>query len=162
NSSGFAGSELGSHAAEAGPSEPVPHDHSHLENPLSTLPTDLLRVDGQRVSLYSTEFTIDPHRVYREMRERFGSLVPVELAPGVPATLVIGYRTALSILNDPERFPVDPRTWEASVAPDCPVLPVFRWRPNASRNSGAAHERLRQATTAAVEAGDLHGLSAVV
>src|SRR5690606_27659193 len=47
-------------------------------------------------------------------------------------------------------------------APDCPVLPVFRWRPNASRNSGAAHERLRQATTAAVEAVDLHGVIAVV
>ncbi|HLS76973.1 MAG TPA: cytochrome P450 [Nocardia sp.] len=129
---------------------------------MSTAPTVLLPVDGHRVRLYSTEFTVDPHNVYRKMREQFGSLVPVELAPGVPATLVIGYRTALRILNDPDRFPVDPRTWEASVPPDCPVLPVFRWRPNASRNSGAAHERLRQATTAAVEAVDLHGVIAVV
>ncbi|WP_040801055.1 cytochrome P450 [Nocardia higoensis] len=129
---------------------------------MSTPPTDLPAVDGQRVRLYSTEFTVDPHGAYREMRERYGSLVPVELAPGVPATLVIGYRTALSILNDPERFPVDPRAWEASVAPDCPVLPVFRWRPNASRNSGHVHERLRQATSAAVDAVDMHAVIAVV
>lgn len=129
---------------------------------MSTPPTDLVRVDEQRVSLYSTEFTVDPHRVYREMRRRYGSLVPVDLAPGVPATLVIGYRTALSILNDPDRFPVDPRAWETSVPPDCPVLPVFRWRPNASRNSGYLHTRLRQATSAAVDAVDQHAVIAMV
>jgi len=133
-----------------------------LENELSTPPTNSYRVDVQRVSLYSAEYTADPHGVYREMRERYGSLVPVDLAPGVPATLVIGYRTALGILNDPERFPVDPRSWETTVPADCPVLPVFRWRPNASRNSGYAHTRLRQATTAAVEGVDLHAAHAIV
>ncbi|WP_067857500.1 cytochrome P450 [Nocardia shimofusensis] len=129
---------------------------------MSAPPTTPHRVDGQRVSLYSAEFTADPHRMYRQMRERFGSLVPVDVAPGVPATLVIGYRTALSILNDPERFPADPRGWEATVPADCPVLPVFRWRPNASRNSGYAHERLRKATTAAVESVDMHAAQALV
>ncbi|MET7773529.1 hypothetical protein [Nocardia sp. NPDC005366] len=66
----------------------------------------------------------------------------------------------MSILNDPERFPVGPRTWDATVPPDCPVLPVFRWRPNASRNSGYVHTRLRQATTAAVDQLDQHAGSA--
>lgn len=129
---------------------------------MSAPPTSPHRVDGERVSLYSAEYTEDPHRVYREMRERFGSIVPVEVAPGVPATLVIGYRTGLNILNDQERFSSDPRAWEAAVPADCPVLPVFRWRPNASRNSGYAHERLREATTAAVDSVNMHATHALV
>ncbi|MGF6882180.1 hypothetical protein ABIA39_002779 [Nocardia sp. GAS34] len=52
---------------------------------------------GQRVALYSSEFAADPHASYRRMRETYGSLVPVELSPGVPATLVIGYRAAVRI-----------------------------------------------------------------
>ncbi|WP_369690335.1 cytochrome P450 [Nocardia miyunensis] len=82
------------------------------------------------------------------MREQYGSLVPVQLAPGVPATLVIGYYTALRIFNDPERFPADPRGWQQNVAPDCPVLPLMQWRPNARRNDGAVHARYRQAIVA--------------
>ncbi|NUS92759.1 MAG: cytochrome P450, partial [Nocardia sp.] len=50
--------------------------------------------------LYAPEFAADPHRAYREMRAGWGSLAPVELAPGVPATLVLGYSTAVRILND--------------------------------------------------------------
>ncbi|WP_280505072.1 cytochrome P450 [Nocardia farcinica] len=129
---------------------------------MSAPPTRPHRVDGERVSLYSPEYTADPHRVYREMRERFGSIVPVEVAPGVPAMLVIGYRTGLRILNDQERFTSDPRAWEATVPPDCPVLPVFRWRPNVTRLSGQAHERLRAATTAAVQSVNMHATHALV
>jgi hypothetical protein len=71
----------------------------HYGSPIDT--------DHHRVSLYSAEFAADPHRAYQEMRSRYGSLVPVDLAPGVPATLVIGYRTAVRILHDPEHFPAD-------------------------------------------------------
>ncbi len=96
------------------------------------------------------------------MRERFGSLVPVELAPGVPATLVIGYRTALAILNDLDRFPTDPRKWETSVAADCPVLPAMQWRPSASRSTGHAHTRLRAVVSAALAEVDPHAVNAIV
>ncbi|WP_328396687.1 cytochrome P450 [Nocardia sp. NBC_00416] len=120
------------------------------------------RGDEQRVALHSPEFAADPHRAYQEMRERYGALVPVELAPGVPATLVLGYRAALRILNDPDRFPADPRTWEKTVPADCPVLPVLQWRPNAPRSSGAAHARYRGATTAALAGVDLHALRGTV
>ncbi|MFI6310268.1 cytochrome P450 [Nocardia fusca] len=96
------------------------------------------------------------------MRERFGLLVPVELAPGVPATLVIGYRTALAILNDLDRFPTDPRKWETSVAADCPVLPAMQYRPSASRTTGYAHTRLRKVVTAALDEVDLHSVNAIV
>ena len=65
-----------------------------------------------RVPMYTPEFAADPHAVYARMRREHGSLVPVLLDPDVPATLVIGYHTALTILHDQERFPADPRRWE--------------------------------------------------
>ncbi|MEV6319951.1 cytochrome P450 [Nocardia sp. NPDC051787] len=116
----------------------------------------------ERVSLHSTEFAADPHRAYRDMRARYGSLAPVELAPGVPATLVLSYRTAVRILHDPQHFPADPRTWQANVPAGCPVLPVLEWRPNAMRSAGAEHARYREANTAAINAVDLHALHATV
>lgn len=88
--------------------------------------------DGPRIPLYSTEFAADPHHAYREMRRRYGSLVPVDLAPDVPATLVIGYYTALRIPNDPDHFPADSRTWQQSVPADCPIRPMLEWRPSAT------------------------------
>ncbi|MFE2955079.1 cytochrome P450 [Nocardia tengchongensis] len=117
---------------------------------------------GTRVPMYTPEFAADPHRVYRETRERYGSLVPVELAPGVPATLVVGYRTAVRILNDPERFPADPRAWQAGVPADCPVLPMMQWRPNALRNAGTEHARYRQTNTAGLTGIDHYGLQGTV
>ncbi|WP_235748583.1 cytochrome P450 [Nocardia coffeae] len=96
------------------------------------------------------------------MREQFGTFVPVELAPGVPATLVIGYRAGLAILNDPERFPADPRAWQETVPADCPVLPILGWRPIAVRNAGYEHTRLRTVLTAALDKVDLHAVHGIV
>ncbi|WP_024805712.1 cytochrome P450 [Nocardia sp. BMG51109] len=92
------------------------------------------------------------------MRRRFGALAPVELAPGVPATLVIGYRTAVRILHDPDHFPADPRTWQQSVPPDSPVLPMMEWHPAARYCTGTTHARYREASQAAIDAVDLHAL----
>ncbi|WP_306307261.1 cytochrome P450 [Nocardia higoensis] len=96
------------------------------------------------------------------MRERFGSLVPVWLAPGVPATLVIGYWTALKILNDPDHFPADPRAWQRDIPAQCPVLPMMQWRPNALRSSGIEHTRYRSATVDALGRVDLRTIHALV
>ncbi|WP_067574081.1 cytochrome P450 [Nocardia acidivorans] len=126
----------------------------------STGPTVL--VDGTQFPLYSEEFAADPHGNYRTMRQRYGSLVPVELAPGVPATLVIGYHDAVRILNDPEHFPADPRIWQQNIPADCPVKPMMEWYPNVLRNAGDAHRRYRQANVSAVDGVDLHGLHAIV
>ncbi|MFI6309512.1 cytochrome P450 [Nocardia fusca] len=115
-----------------------------------------------RVPLHAPEFATDPHRAYREMRRRWGSLVPVELAPGVPATLVVGYSTALRILNDPDRFPADPRTWQRTVPAHCPVLPIMEWRPTASRNTGADFHRYREAITTSIGNVDLRTLHTTV
>ncbi|MFI6997008.1 cytochrome P450 [Nocardia sp. NPDC050175] len=118
--------------------------------------------DGPRVQLHTPEFAADPHRAYTEMRRQYGSLVPIELAPDVPATLVVGYQAALRILNDPEHFPADPRTWQQHIPDDSPVKPMMEWYPNALRNSGAAHARYRQAYTVAIDGIDLHALHATV
>ncbi|MBB5911801.1 cytochrome P450 [Nocardia transvalensis] len=128
---------------------PVPHG-----SPVDT--------DGPRVPLYTAEFAADPQAAYRDMRRRFGSLAPVDLAPDVPATLVIGYRTAVRILNDPEHFPADPRIWQRTAPADSPVMPMLEWRPNAIRSAGADHERYRQANVAAIDGVDLHALHATV
>lgn len=115
-----------------------------------------------RVALHSEQFAADPHRVYREMRHEHGDLAPVELAPDVPATLVIGYGVALRILHDPQRFPADPRPWQKNLPPQCPITSNVEWRPNALRNTGEVHTRYRGATSAALDAVDLHALHRTV
>ncbi|MGW1739369.1 cytochrome P450 [Nocardia sp. NPDC001965] len=112
--------------------------------------------------MHSPEFAIDPHRAYFEMRKKYGSLAPVELAPGVPATLVIGYHTALRVLNDPEHFPADPRIWQKDIPADCPVLPIMEWRPSGSKSAGSAFLRYREATSASIAEVDLYGLHGIV
>ncbi|MFI0483077.1 cytochrome P450 [Actinomadura sp. 9N215] len=92
--------------------------------------------------LYGPEFTKSPELVYERMRA-VGDLVPVELVPGVPATLVLGYDAALEILRDPDRFPRCSEVWEAEVGPECPVLPMLQARPNALFTNGAVHARFR-------------------
>ncbi|MGW0004146.1 cytochrome P450 [Nocardia grenadensis] len=96
------------------------------------------------------------------MRQSFGSLAPVELAPGVPATLVIGYHTALRILNDPEHFPADPRMWERNIPADSPIRPMMEWRPNPLRSAGRDHVRYRSAAASALNKIDLHRLHQTV
>uniref|UniRef100_UPI003CCC1901 cytochrome P450 n=1 Tax=Nocardia donostiensis TaxID=1538463 RepID=UPI003CCC1901 len=118
--------------------------------------------DEPRIPMYTPEFAADPHRIYREMRRRYGDLVPVDLAPDVPATLVIGYSTALRILNDPQHFPADPRTWQRDIPADCPVLPILEWRPTASRSAEPDFGRYRQAITASINEVDLYAIQSIV
>ncbi|MGW6727395.1 cytochrome P450 [Nocardia sp. NPDC055029] len=116
----------------------------------------------ERVPMYAPEFAADPQAAYREMRRRFGSVVPVELSPGIRATLVIGYHTAVRILNDPEHFPADPRMWQRNIPQDCPVLPMLQFRPAALRTTGAEHTRYRQANVAGIAGVDLYAMHATI
>ncbi|MBF6339769.1 cytochrome P450 [Nocardia abscessus] len=118
--------------------------------------------DERRVPLYNPEFAGDPHGAYRSMRDQFGPLAPIELAPGVPATLVLGYRTAVNILQDPARFPADPRKWEQTIPQDSPIRAMLGWQPAARFHDGSAHERYRQASVAGIAGIDLHGLHAMI
>ncbi|MGW5384161.1 cytochrome P450 [Nocardia sp. NPDC003963] len=117
---------------------------------------------GPRVPLHTPAFAADPHSAYRAMREQFGDLAPIELAPGVPATLVLGYRTALRILHDSDHFPTDPRPWQHTVPADSPVLPMMRWYPAARYSTGYDHARYRRASKAAIDGVDGHAMHSTV
>ncbi|WP_416565273.1 cytochrome P450 [Nocardia testacea] len=118
--------------------------------------------DGPRIPLYAPEFAEDPHRVFRQMRREHRAMVPVDLAPDVPATLVIDHQSAVRILNDHEHFPADPRAWQQSMPADCPVLPIMEWRPIAARSTGIDQQRYREANVAALADTDLHAIRAAV
>ncbi|MGA6204201.1 cytochrome P450 [Nocardia testacea] len=117
---------------------------------------------GSRIPIYTAEFAADPHGCYRRMRARYGSLAPVDLAPGVPATLVLGHRTALRILEDPTHFPADPRAWQQKVPAGLPIVAMMRHRPNPRRTDDAEHERYRSVMVAALAGVDPHSLRAVI
>ncbi|MFE3188047.1 cytochrome P450 [Nocardia sp. NPDC059240] len=114
------------------------------------------------IPLHTPEFAADPHSFYTAMRRQFGALAPVELAPGIRATLVIGYRAAVQINNDPERFPADPRRWEQNIPGDCPILPMLRYRPDTRRSAGQEHARYRRASVDSIDAVDLHQVNATI
>ncbi|WP_329349002.1 cytochrome P450 [Streptomyces sp. NBC_01261] len=120
------------------------------------------RTGDARFAIYTQEFAADPHLWYAHMREQYGTLAPVYLDPDVPATLVIGYQTAVRVLNDPVRFPADPRIWQQGVSAHCPVRPMLEHRRNALRNSGPAHDRYRSANTSALGYVRQHELHAMV
>jgi cytochrome P450 len=99
-----------------------------------------------RKPLHGPEFAADPAATYQALREH-GPVAPVELAPGVPANLVVGYAAALEVLRNPSSFPRDPRRWQAKMPPDSPVLPMMMYRPNCLFTDGAQHARLRAVVT---------------
>ncbi|WP_258341790.1 cytochrome P450 [Saccharopolyspora gregorii] len=95
-----------------------------------------------RIPLHGDEFTAHPDQVYARLRSR-GPIVPVTLAPDVPAMLVVDYETALQVLRSPHVFVKDSRRWQDTAPPDTPVLPMMSWRPNTLFADGERHARLR-------------------
>ncbi|PWV44482.1 cytochrome P450 [Nocardiopsis sp. L17-MgMaSL7] len=71
-----------------------------------------------------------------QLRSRHGGLVSVEVSPGVPGWLLLGYKENLQVLRDQTHFSADPRPWDASGA-----APV---RGAALNRDGDDHQRLRQ------------------
>jgi cytochrome P450 len=104
---------------------------------------------GGGVPLYGPDFAADPHAYYDYART-YGPTAPVELAPGVEATLVTDYTAALNLLRDPG-FRKDAREWRdlysGKIPADSPVVPLLAYRPNCMFADGAEHRRLRQAVT---------------
>ncbi|MBO0852620.1 MAG: cytochrome P450 [Nocardia sp.] len=119
-------------------------------------------ISTDRFAMYTDEFVADPHAAYEQMRRSHPALVPVDLAPGVPATLVIDYSVAVRVLNDPDHFPADPRTWQKTIPQDSPVRPMMEWFPAARFNTGATHARYREPSVAAIDNIDINGVPAVV
>ncbi|MFJ9663546.1 cytochrome P450 [Streptomyces sp. NPDC101219] len=117
---------------------------------------------GGRVPLHGPEFAADPQAYYGFLRH-YGPAAPVELAPGVEATLVTDYAAALQLLQDSGTFRKDARRWrafnEGKVGPDSPVAPLLAYRPNCMFADGADHLRLRQAVTDSMARVDTRRLS---
>lgn len=118
--------------------------------------------DGGPVPLYGPEFAEDPGAFYARLRE-YGPAAPVEVAPGVRATLVTEYATALRVLQNPKTFSKDSRRWrelnEGRVPLDSPAVPMLAHRPNSMFSDGAEHLRLRQAITDSLSRVDSHLLA---
>ncbi|WP_063045036.1 cytochrome P450 [Nocardia pseudovaccinii] len=123
---------------------------------------------GERIPIYTQAFANNPHHFYQEMRRRYGTLVPVYMAPGVKATLVIDYGVAVDILNDPHHFPADPRHWQKELTKNytgkLDFLPMVEWRPNSLRADGDSpeHVRYRTATQYALRGINHHQLAETV
>src|SRR4051794_28752359 len=86
---------------------------------------------GKRGPLYGTEVAADPGAYYT-YRRSYGPAAPVELSPGVEATLVTDYSAALQLLQNPDTFRKDSRRWrdynEGKVTRDNPVVPLLECR----------------------------------
>ncbi|MET0234799.1 MAG: cytochrome P450 [Kibdelosporangium sp.] len=118
-------------------------------------------VQHGRMPLYGPEFAADPAATYQVLRQ-YGPVAPVELAPGVPASLVVGYEAALDVLRNPNTFPRNPLAWQEKMPADCPVLPMMMYRPNCLFADGAAHARYRAVVTDSLARVDTNALRAQV
>lgn len=117
---------------------------------------------GKSVPLHGSEFAAAPDAFYEHMRA-YGTAAPVELSPGVEASLVTDYASALHVLQNPDVFARDSRRWralnEGQVPLDSPVLPMMAYRPNCLFTDGTEHLRLRQAVTDSLSRIDTHRVS---
>ncbi|MEV4756916.1 hypothetical protein AB0J86_17635 [Micromonospora sp. NPDC049559] len=88
-------------------------------------------------------------QTWDSLRARFGTVAPVEIAPGVATWLVLGYNETVEVLRNPSTYSHDSRGWreitEGRVKPDSPLMPIFGYRPNVVFADGAEHHRLRAA-----------------
>ncbi|MFE4653335.1 cytochrome P450 [Streptomyces sp. NPDC056707] len=118
-----------------------------------------------RVPLYGADFVKDPTALYNRLRPQ-GPIVPVELAPGVEASLVLDYEVALEVLRSPQIFSKDARRWRAlaedRIPADSSVLPVMKYRPNCRHSDGEEHIRLRRAVTDSLDRVDPNALRKLV
>ncbi|MFD7499628.1 cytochrome P450 [Streptomyces sp. NPDC059850] len=107
-----------------------------------------------RVPLYGTALDGPLTELYERMRRDHGNVVPVEIAPGIEAWLVIGHRELLHLTRDEQYFSHDPRRWtplrDGRVPPDSPLMPLVGWRPALLFADGAQHRRMRSAVADAL------------
>lgn len=98
-----------------------------------------------RPALLGERNALDPYTDYERLRERWGAVAPVDIVPGVPAWLVLGYEEAASMMRSEIMFSRDPRNWtcvrERTLPPG--LLSVMAPQENAYYVDGPRHRRLR-------------------
>ncbi|MDI5961484.1 cytochrome P450 [Streptantibioticus silvisoli] len=121
---------------------------THPATPDGPVPPPGCPAHAGAAKLYGPQFAQDPAATYERLRAN-GPFAPVELAPGVEATLVTGYEAALRVLRGTDAFGKDARRWKAlnegRIPADSPILPMMIHRPNAFFAEGDEHRRLRGA-----------------
>ncbi|GAB7180690.1 cytochrome P450 [Kitasatospora sp. Ki12] len=102
--------------------------------------------------LYGPRFQTDPAQLYRELRAAHGPVAPVELAGGVPAWLVIGYRELQLVTGQPQLFGRDSSRWHAweTLPADWPLKPMMAPVPSILYAEGEEHVRRSRAVTDAL------------
>ncbi|MFJ8045353.1 cytochrome P450 [Kitasatospora sp. NPDC096147] len=130
-----------------------------MTEPLTTPPPGCPAHAGA-APLYGPRFQTDPGAVYRELREKHGPVAPVELAGGVPAWLVIGYRELQLMTGQPKLFGRDSSRWNqwSEIPADWPLKPMMAPVPSVLYAEGAEHRRRKAAITEALAAVDQYEL----
>jgi cytochrome P450 len=89
----------------------------------------------------------DPNKLYERLRDEWGPVAPMDLEPGVPAWLVLGYDEASSVMRNEPLFSRNSRNWryvqERSLPADSGVLAALAPRENAYFLDGIQQRRLR-------------------
>ncbi|GJF31887.1 cytochrome P450 [Kitasatospora sp. NE20-6] len=113
--------------------------------------------------LYGPRFQTDPGAVYQELRDQHGPVAPVELAGGVPAWLVIGYRELQLVTGRPKVFGRDSARWNQwpHIPEDWPLKPMMAPVPSILYTEGAEHQRRSTAVTDALAGIDPYELRSI-
>jgi cytochrome P450 len=89
----------------------------------------------------------DPQAAYDSLRSRWGNVAPVDLEPGIPAWLALGYEEVSSVLRNSAVYSRDSRDWryesERLVGWNAPVRAAVAQRDSAHDRDGDEHRRLR-------------------
>ncbi|WP_423464279.1 cytochrome P450 [Promicromonospora sp. MS192] len=128
----------------------------HTEQPLLELSQVTALTD-----LSATTAGADPSRVYEDLRKRWGNVAPVQMEPGVPAWLVLGYREFLAVARpDGTLFSRDTRHWrlhregqlpeKAAIWAYTPPIAAKPW--SSFHHDGDTRARLRRPLDDALEA----------
>lgn len=116
-----------------------------------------LREVHDRTLLSETTAGASPTPVYARLRERWGSVAPVDLEPGVPAWLVLGHAEVVAVMRDDRGFTKDPSIWrghaEGLLGPQSGLhLLISRVaQPTVNNTDGTEHVRLRAPIDDALE-----------
>lgn len=123
---------------------------------------DDLAAAEQLVELAETTRTLDPGRVHRVLRERWGDVAPVLLQDGIPAWLALGHQEVAEVLRSERLFSRDAMVWThlGRLGPASAAL--LSPRDSIYYVDGGRHRELRQQLDDALEGLDEHALAAQV
>jgi cytochrome P450 len=97
--------------------------------------------------LSATTTCPDPQAAYRQLRDRWGIVAPVELERGINGWLIMGHPEIMQVVRNQQLYSRDPHNWrafaEGVVAADSGLGPMMFPRDNAYFADGDKHRRLR-------------------